>query len=328
LREGVELAVAIYDVAVILYGYPEEGYPWSSALENPSTTPAYRERPSVVLRVDESESIGRIIDRAGSHFGVSSPEPGSGVQEYDTLSDLLGYTAFYRRGEDSGLPSYVSSLTLVGPDGEARFNVPWTEVRYGDLVRASQSGLVDGDVTNLYLFLPTAFGDFGGFDWPEVIAALGVVWQVIDHAATAFDFASGIHWSKGLLDRLRRRSEHRVEALVTYAPSWRERGAAPADLDRLLSLRAWKADEVSALLGCPLDQAEAILWALGASYNHADGRWYMERTPEDKMLHGDFLIAIWGHRGGEDRKELGESVTERVKKYLETGQAPKLPWES
>lgn len=149
----MEQAVAIYDVTVILYGSPEEGYPWSSALENPSTMPAYRERPSAVLTVDGSESIGQIMNRAGGHFGVSLPEPGAGAHEYDTLSDLLGYTAFYRRGEDSGLPSYVSSLTLMSADGKARFNVPWTDVSYTDLVRASQSGLVDGDVTNLYLFL-------------------------------------------------------------------------------------------------------------------------------------------------------------------------------
>ncbi len=311
-----------YEVRVVLYGHPEEGYPWSSALSDPSTTPVYSERPAVILKVDGSEPIGRIIDRAGSHFGVSLPVPGAGVQEYATLSDLLGYTAFYRRGEDSGLPSYISNLTVLGADGEARFAVPWTRVAYSDLVRSSQSGLVDGDVTRLYLFLPTAFGDFGGLDWPEVIAALEVVWRVVDHTATAFDVASGIQWSKGLLDRLRRRSEHRVEALETYAPSWRERGAAPADLDRLLSLRAWKGDEVGALLGCSPGQAEAILWALGASYNHADGRWYMERTPEDKMLHGDFLLAIWGDRQAEHPKELAESVKDRLRKYLETGDAP------
>ena len=314
----------MYDVTVSLYGDPDEGYPWSSALENPSTTPAYSERRSVVLSVDGSESLGRIIDRAGSHFAVPLPLPGSGVQDYQTLSDLLGYTAFYRRGEESGLPSYVDSLTVVREDGRARFNVPWTDVLYSDLLRASQSGLVDGDVTNLYLFLPTAFGDFGGFGWPEVLAALGVVWQVIDHTATAFDLASGIHWSKSLLDRLRRRSERRVEVLTRYAPSWRERGAAPADLDRLLSLRAWKADEVGALLGCSLEQAEAILWALGASYNHADRRWYVERTPEDKMVHGDFQIAIWADRRAEDQRELGESAKDRLRRYLETGKPPEI----
>lgn len=317
----------MHDVRVALYGHPEEGYPWSSALDDPSTTPPYLERLAVVVKAAESEPLGHIIDRAGSYFGISVPEPGSGVQEPQTLSQLLTYTAFYRRGEDTGLPSYLRTLTIVSPDGQARFSVPWAEVLYGDLLRTNELGLLDGEIASPYIFLPTAFGDFAGFDWPDVISALEVGWRVIEHAATVLGLASGLHWSKGLLDSLRRRSAPRVRLLQQYASSWRERGAAPADLDRLLSLRAWRADQIGALLGCPLEHAEAILWALGASYNHADGCWYMERTSEDKVLHGELAIAIWGREIYEDGGESWRTSEDRLMKYLKTGQAPRLPWE-
>ncbi len=315
------------DLTVTLYGVPEEGYPWSSALEDPSIVPPYSGRPSVVLAAADCEPLGNIIDRAGTHFGISPPTSGTGGQDYNTLSQLLGYTAFYRRGEETGVPAYLRTLTTVDPDGRARFAVPWPQVLYGDLARASQLGLLDGNVRRPYLFLPTAFGDFAGYDWQEVLAALGVLWQAIQHAATALGFASGIHWSKGLLESLRRRTERRAELLQKYGPLWRDRNAAPADLDRLLSLRAWQAHEIAGLLGCPLGDAEAILWALGASYNHADGRWYMERTPEDKLIHGDLLIAVWGNLLSQPTDEARRTAEGRLRKYLETGQAPRLPWE-
>lgn len=315
------------DVTVTLYGVPEDGYPWSSALEDPSIIPPYPGRPSVVLATAISEPMGSIIDRAGAHFGISPPRPQNGGQEYNTLSQLLGYTAFYRHGEETGVPSYLRTLTIVDPDGRARFAVPWAQVLYGDLARASQLGLLDGNVERPYLFLPTAFGDFGGYDWQEALSALGVLWQAIEHAATALGVGSGIHWLKSRLDGLRRRTERRAELLQQYGPLWRDRNAAPANLSRLLSLRAWQANEIAGLLGCPLEDAEAILWALGASYNHADGRWYMERTPEDKLVHGDWLIAVWGNLLSQQTDEARRTAEDRLRTYLETGQAPRLPWE-
>lgn len=84
----------MYDVTVTLYGLPEEDYPWTSALEDPSIVPPYDRRPSVVLAAATSEPLGRIIDRAGSHFGISLHRSDSGIRQSQSLSEALRYIAF------------------------------------------------------------------------------------------------------------------------------------------------------------------------------------------------------------------------------------------
>jgi len=312
-----------YQVEVVVFGIVDGGYPWN--LDQAGKVP-YSQRPRDILVVSAAETLAEIVDRAGRDLEVPLPAQ-EWAPRHDRLSDLLSYTALYRRSEEVGVPSYLRTLPAVDEDGVVRLAVPWAGIRYGDLLRARDEGLVDGDVTRPYLFLPTAFGDFLGFGWPEVTGALDIAWRATEYAATALGALTGSHWAIQRLQSLLGRTRRRSDLVEKHAPTWAERGAAPADFDDLLSLRAWTVAELGGVLGCSKEEAEAILWAFGSSYNYSDGRWYRDRTIEDKVIHGDLTIAIWGDRSPGTFDELQRTVVERLRTYLESGQVPPFPWD-
>lgn len=312
-----------HQVEAVVFGVPDAGYPWS--LDDAATIP-YDDRLKIPLVVLGTETLADIVNRASDELDIPLPEA-EWVPPPERLSDLLSYSALYHREERFGIPSFTHTFPTVDEDGGARLAVPWAEVQYAQLLQSSDRGLVDGDVSRPYIFLPTAFGDFPGFGWPDVVAALKVFWQATEYTATALGAVTGTHWIIERLNGIRRRTHTRRALVEKYSSGWNDRGAAPADLDKLLSLRAWKSEELAALLGCTKEEAEAILWALGASYNHADARWYRDRSMEDKLIHGDLTIAIWQRRRPGEEAKLEPVVIERLQRYLESGQVPPLPWE-
>jgi hypothetical protein len=280
----------------------------------------YSEREHVTVEAYDDDTLGDVCDRAVAALGIELPTRASA----DRVTDVLPYTAFYRRADEYEPPTLQTGLTVVNSSGLAVWNVRWQEARLVDLFRAADAGVLGGDPRRPYLVLPHGFGDFWGHDWGEVLQALKVMHdQFHDAMAYLADEAAGMAIAWAALRRIVRRLRG-IETLRDKVPSWRERGSAPKDFDGMLAAKAWDGKELASLLGCSPNEAEAVLWALGASFNDADSRWYLAHSDEDRFLHDNLLIAIWKQPVG-DTDAIREIYRRRLDEFLRTFRPPPLP---
>jgi hypothetical protein len=190
------------------------------------------------------------------------------------FEEHLRFAAFVRPGDEEAGPAvlknkylHLTRVASVDDQGLARWDVPPLEARIGDLLRASEAGLVDGDPLRPYLILAVPGGDLGvlGTTWSSFEEAFGVVWAVVSATGTAYSATQTI---KAISARLGRAKE----VVDVHRGEWRERGARPADLSAILGAKPRSPEEVAALLGCPEPEAEALLWGLGFEAAD-DGLW-------------------------------------------------------
>ncbi len=131
----------------------------------------------------------------------------------------------------------------------------------------------------------------------------------------------------GFTERLaevrRRRSAKASSAVERHGPAWAERGVAPSDLLQLLASRQRSTAEVSSLLGCTAEEAEALLWGLGFAHDPATGTWVHRGDEIARFLADDIelsfadAISMLGDQG-----LLGELAANRLTQILITGGAP------
>jgi hypothetical protein len=196
------------------------------------------------------------------------------------VSDLLVYAAFRRADDDEiewagSEPGDVvrrrnqrlQTRTLVVRDdsGAAVWRKPGLEATYDELLDAAEAGLIDGDRLQPYLIPSIPQGDLGALgEWKHFVDALKVIWDATNGLA-----AVGGAW--GFIELIRRaairRSRRAIDTIEHHAAAWNERGAAPADLFRLLIAKPRTTAEIAALVACSEAEAEAILWAFGFSYD-------------------------------------------------------------
>ena len=157
--------------------------------------------------------------------------------------------------------------------GRAPFGSP----RLGDLLRAAEAGLLDGDPLRPYLILAVPGGDLGviGTTWSAFEEAFGLVWEVVSAAGTAYSAAQAI-------EAIRARLGGAKEVIGVRCAEWSERGARPADLLAILGARPRSPREVAALLGCAEPEAEALLWGLGFEAAD-DGFWQAVVENDDEL---------------------------------------------
>lgn len=308
------------NVAVI--GDPSSPYPWSDADWDKS----YSERQHVTVGANDDATLGDVCEQAVAALGLSLPVGIDRPTEVAAtkVTDVLTYTGFYKRADEFQPPTLQIGLTVVNSSGLVVWNVPWQQAVLADLFRAGDAGVLGGDPRRPYLVLPHEFGDFWGYEWGEVLQALKLMH---DHFHDAMAYLADEVAGAAVVGAVLRRIVHRVrgiEKLREKVPSWQERGSAPKQFDEMLAAKVWNGDELASLLGCTPNEAEAILWALGASFNDADGRWYLARSDEDQFLHDNLLLAIWQQPVG-DGDAIRDIYRGRLDEFLRTFRPPPLP---
>jgi hypothetical protein len=295
------------NITVSVVGDIREAHPWIESQQRMWQEPATA-WPCVDLDVDEDSTLGNILDAGASAVGLDEVPTSSGAS---SVSSVVAYVAFGQYADDTQPPN-LTQIILVDGSGAAFRPVDWKSTSLASLLIAADRGLIDGDPRHIYLILPSGFGDFTGFDWDHVVAALWIAREAI---GVMSDTSSIVDLARLAYARLRRRSDG-VEAIAASAASWEARGCAPSDVIQMLSRVSRTAGEVSALLACSDDEAKAILWALGASHNDADGKWYWGRTSEDLLFATNTTTATYAHVPTDQLQEYFEW---RVKAYLESG---------
>ena len=295
-------------ITVSVVGDIHEAHPWIESQERMWQEPASA-WPRVDLDASEDWTLGDILDAGASAAGLDGVPTSEGTKK---VSSMIAYAAFGQYADDTQPPN-LTQIILVDESGAAFRPRDWKSTSLASVLSAADRGLIDGNPRHIYLILPSGFGDFTGFDWGHVVGALWIAREaigVLGDTSGIVDLARLVH------TRLRRRSDG-VEAVAVNAASWEARGCAPSDVIQMLSRASRTAEDVAALLACTDDEAKAILWALGASHNDADGRWYWGRTHEDLLFAANTTTATYAHVPAE---ELRDYFMWRVRAYVERGQ--------
>jgi hypothetical protein len=129
-------------------------------------------------------------------------------------------------------------------------------------------------------------GELGALgDWDLFTQQLKLLWEVSGIAAQL-----GGAW--GFFELVRkvvsRRSEKATEIVERQSAAWNERGARPGDVIELVRRRPQTGESISALLGCTVPEAEAGLWAIGAT--ETDGLWFYRGDPAAALIADDLQL--------------------------------------
>lgn len=264
----------------------------------------YAQRRTVSLEVGESESLAGVLERAAEEMELVPPPDWHPPQ----FSATHNKVAFYRREDEQGfaarhVPRFLlSELTLVDQHGRAIFGVSdLRAVRYTDLLRAAEAGVLVGDPLRPYLIVEAPYGDWVGPDWPTLVDGLKVSWQVLEHVATAGGAIAAIQLLKDEIQKRLRCGEDAVEANA----EWAQRRTMPYQFIALLRSRRWRPSELAPLLGCVEPEAEAVLLLLGFSLDETTDEWTYQGDAAAAVMT-DLLheITLAAHRYDEDDAEL------------------------
>lgn len=294
------------EIEVVLPGTMSVGPFWfDHRCRRPAGT-TFNQLPRTTVTVPEVETLRRLLGTAGDALGVRvldmekasksmartarSPDweavtsDPRNVDSEARFEEFLRFAAFVLPGDEDAEPAvttdkrlHLTRIATVETNGLARWDVDPLEAMIGDLVRAGDAGLIDGDPRRPYLIVQVPAGDLGaiGSSWSALEETFKIVWQ----AATALGVAYSATQAVGAL--LRRLGKARG-VISSYESSWSARGGRPSDLSDVLGARPRSASEVAALLGCRHSDAEALLWGLG--FRERDGLWGPSNDPDDEAL--------------------------------------------
>lgn len=312
---------------------PEHNTPWP-------------ELPKAQVLARPQDSLRDVLRQACKRLGVTlNPEAfvtepttrnGSPLSREDA-ADKLVFVAFRQDDDDVVIAddgfgpilkreSRTNATVLVVRDqhGHAVWRRPPFDASMAELIDAHDAGLLEGDPLQVYLIPSIPQGDLGLLgQWHDFNQVLNVLWEVTDAAATL-----GGAWglALGLKEVRQRRSRKAADTVRRLAPTWSKRGAAPVDLIRLLAARPRKSREIAILLGCSLDEAEAILWALGFSHDASINCWRFRGDAAAQLIADDIDLSMHGMFGfpKRRRRRYRKLARERLESFATDGQVPSL----
>jgi hypothetical protein len=303
------------EVEVALIGDPDRPLE-AGVLDQSYFDMPYSQRRRVRLEVSEDESLSAVMEQAARMMGLVPPNWMGG-----TFYGRGGRIAFYKPEDENGFAPRAAprllagELILIDQDGRAIFGV-WDHraVRFIDLIRASEAGVLEGDPLRPYLMLDFGWGDAPPPDWATIQQGLEVVWQVLQAIGVVGGAVAALNKAhQWLAERVGRTRE----ALSAH-PEWMQRGYRPDQFRVLVASREWTAAELAPLLGCSEEEAEAVLWALGYSYNDESQRWEGAGDEAAQMI-ADIVTAIgWAEKEGNWEANFRNWLL----RYLETGERP------
>jgi hypothetical protein len=240
----------------------------------------YADRLKLVLRVAQTETLASVRRRVIEELKPVT----TGPDEYvgTDPADAIHWCMFYEPEDADGIDDinrYDVAEDLIGVDenGLAQWNLGADAIRYGDLVRAGEHGLVRGDPRRPYVVLL----------YPQAGPALQTVWDVFLTGWSIFGELLTARESVGLgraaVQRLRQRLTG-VEVLTRRAEGWHARGAGPADIIKTVEFKPWPVDDLRILLGLDsLTETVAVLELLGLSAA-GDGTYVISAKEEARVL--------------------------------------------
>jgi hypothetical protein len=223
----------------------------------------------VVIDVDEDTLLEEAVVRAVKATGT--------VRPFEDV-DPRYYWVHYLRDADNPDAGYLGTPSaVVAKDGE----ILWMEgakdrVTIGDVVRAKQVGLFDGDPLGVWLEKPLG-GDGIPPDWTDFFNWLGAIGGAV-----------------GLFDLLK--------SLYTR---WQERGARSpyAFLDVVLSREEWNRRDLSQLLGLSAKEATDLLDSFGYDASDIDPEFFRLSPDPERSAIRRKILEDQLHRASEESEE-------------------------
>lgn len=259
------------------------------------------QRETATCSVDEETTYGEILSRAIAQFGG---------QRYGQPYAI----AFYLPEHDTGgvrLATY--SLPVLRADGSADWR-PWADVTIGQALFARERGLLPGDPLRPYGFVLPKIGNGTLPGWPDLLHML----ELLRHVAELLALPGGVAATYALL---RNRPSEAVRAIQSHADGWEQRGLDPYLLDEYLDEHPWHSADLAAGLACSVDEAEAVLWALGFA-RAPSGLWRRGETPEALTLSRIRRLLISTASGFASDPQLADELRRRLECLVKTGRAP------
>lgn len=315
--------------------------------ETPRYDAPWADLPNVTFEVDDASTLRDVLrlacDRLGVRLTADVVASESRYRREEGLppasehpADKLVYLDFWQPGDDDVVDGSSDPVILRrntrrpalkvvvrDADGQAVWRTPGLDASMAELVDAAAVGLVEGNPLRPYLHPSIPQGDFGALgEW----VTFGNALKAIGGAYVGAGILSTVEGTMQLRDRLRSRGKQVVDAagtIGTLSPDWTTRGAAPADLLRLLARRPRTTPEVANLLGCSGAEAESLLWGLGFQFDSDEGRWIHAGDEVARLLVDDIdmsfsdAVAVLA-----DEEVLEHVVMVRVAEFLASGSAP------
>jgi hypothetical protein len=299
-----------HDVTVALVGDPRNPY---TAITDDEWERTWDDRPRVALEVAEHESLASILDRAAASFNVADPG-------YSAAPHVLFDVALHRA--DLPLGFGTTDIALIDEHGVAFWNAwDYRLIPYQDVLDSVEAGAMEGDPRHLALILREHAGNGVILDWPDLLQAWDVAWEV----AKAVGVVGGVAaTAKLVIDSVQSRIERGRQSVWKQAPRWSRRGAShPPVISSFLADRTWDPEALSQFLACSLEDAEAALEVFG--YAQAEtGLWEREGDEPARLLRLIYSDAVTWH-GDRPAEEWLPEFRQRVEVILTTGQAPPEP---
>lgn len=318
---------------------PRSGSPWE-------------ELPKVVLSVTPDETLGDVLSRACTGLDLRVGAEALEIEErfakeqgYEPKSedpfDWLVYVGF-RQPDDEVVAwenesgevrilrrdqrMHLTSLVVRDSAGRATWRRPPFVATMAELFDADRARILPGSAHEIYLVPQVPQGDMGLLaDWDALQATFKTLWDV---AAAADRVAGALAFGHLVREVARRRRQGR-EVIEAHAEEWASRGAAPEDLKEMLALQDRSTEEVSALLGCSQDHAEAVLWSLGFSHDPHENAWRLGGDSVGAHIATDMQLGSNHNLVSEEEPETLQSVAERrLRDLAQNGESPSLEEEA
>lgn len=285
--------------------------------ESPHSQPRGR---TIELRVGDAWTLGAVLNAAADEFGIALSNFIRDMYPGISVVDKINGVAFYASGDEATwIPKqrFARRLPVVAEDGVLSI-IDYRHATLGGLRRASELGLIVGDVLHPYLRPQVSAGAMGGpGEWANVVFALRELWKLLDDLAPAANLIAFGALAGALIKRLR----GNAKTVEKVAPTLEQRGIRPVELKLLLERRRWALAEVSGLLGMGIDDAAEVLASLGFEAIE-DDVWEVSDTPGASLVAVSVDIATYSTTG--DEEQVRGRIRYAIDVTMKTGHAPGL----
>jgi hypothetical protein len=279
----------------------------------------YGERLKLDLEVEPSESLSSVYRRAIDQL-QPQVSPDSPSHPEDLLAAL--YWIWFYEPQDEEEDGFArkryerpEDLILIDEQGHARWHASAEQIRYDEIVRAAERGLLRGDPLRPYLaFLQPQ----GGGELKATWEAVQIAWKVLEALLVARGgVALGAEANRRLLDRLRGR-----RVAEAHSVEWMQQGGDPHSVRRTFDRKPWSPEDLRIVMNVATTEDAERLLALFGHDPTASGEYEISETEEARLLRlaEDDAFETFVRGSG-----FSESQIEgRLKRLLDTGERPSL----
>lgn len=293
----------------------EAGDPDALASERIGTLPDFdrpwEDRQKVEVEVDDGDSLGSLLRRAGEELDRIGPE----------RAEAEPWTPTYFGIEVEGQRAQMwSELTFLDNERRIRWNYRWQDEPYSELLRAVEGGALPGDPSRLYFIRMGGVGDGFVSGFPEFIHLSHIWWEVLK---TTYDVGGVLLTANTLLDMFEE-DDQASNVVEKMAEDWKGNGGQPFKIRELVVRREGsKPADLAGFLGISEEEARALLVWFGSKEDD-DGRWRVGEDQGSQLMAKMVEFMLWAGRLPDDafRQEAQKFADE----FAKSGRAPDVDW--